>query len=204
EPGTLIKTAEAPDVGYEQELRWLKLAGVQGNVLPNSWTRYDFCQGDGLQLTTFLSYLPGTLKFWLAQANYVFTQLQARSDLSDFFCLDHVYFDLSVDPSFCIRFNQPRGYLFVCPPEDFRAGGNSFRWPDCPAYWSLDPSGADRLSPEAAERFGFPKIRIETRISGTYWDSGVYEGLRRFHQGKGFDPDSQDLARHLGYPLFEL
>ncbi|KAF7353337.1 hypothetical protein MSAN_01521900 [Mycena sanguinolenta] len=36
------------------------------------------------------------------------------------------------------------------------------------------------------------------------WDNSVYEGLRRFHQGKGFDPDSQDLARHLGYPLFEL
>ncbi|KAJ6464400.1 hypothetical protein C8R45DRAFT_499019 [Mycena sanguinolenta] len=201
-PGTLIKMAEAPDVGYEQEFRWY-CGEVQGDVLPNSWTRYDFCQRNDLQFHTWvkLSYPPGTFKSWLVQANYIFTQLQATSHLENYVCPDRVYFDLSVHRSY---FNQRRGYLFVCPPEDFRAGGNSFKWPDCPAYWSLDPSGADRLSRETAETLGFPGIRIQTHMSGTSWDISVYEGLRRFHQGKGFDPDSQDLARHLDYPLFEL
>ncbi|KAF7353330.1 hypothetical protein MSAN_01521200 [Mycena sanguinolenta] len=194
--GTLFKMAEAPDVGYEQDLRW-DCGGVQGNVLPNSWTRYDFCQGDDLlsrMRMTLSSCPPGTLKSWVAQANHIFAQIQAMSHLEDYVCPDRVVFHLELDDS-CR--NPPQAYLFVCPPEDFRAGG-------CPAYWSLDPSGVDRLSPAAAKTLGFPTIHIQTVIYGRFWDVDVYEGLRRFHQGKGFDPDSQDLARHLGYPLFEL
>ncbi|KAJ7094186.1 hypothetical protein C8R44DRAFT_718600 [Mycena epipterygia] len=36
------------------------------------------------------------------------------------------------------------------------------------------------------------------------WHQSVYEALSRFYAGKGFDPNSQDIARHLGYPLYEL
>jgi hypothetical protein len=32
----------------------------------------------------------------------------------------------------------------------------------------------------------------------------VYAGLRQFHRAKGFDPDSQDVACHLGYPIYQL
>ncbi|KAJ6464395.1 hypothetical protein C8R45DRAFT_498925 [Mycena sanguinolenta] len=221
EPGTWIKTAEAPDVCYEPELLWEQYGGVQGDVLPNSWTRYyfgfnvvhltshilsryDFCPGDSLRLLMEIYYPPGTFRFWLAQANYIFTELQALLDLRDFFCAVHVTFRLELVRECRTHFNQPRGYLFVCPPEDFRARGNSFRWPDCPTYWSLDPSGVDRLSHEAAKTLGFPEIRIESRIDANSWASSVYKGLRRFHQGKGFDPYSQDLARYLDYPLFEI
>ncbi|KAF7337270.1 hypothetical protein MSAN_02279500 [Mycena sanguinolenta] len=102
----------------------------------------------------------------------------------------------------------PEGYLFVCPPDDFRTGTephvNLYQWPACPAYWSLDPSGADRLSMEDAKNLGFPAIHIETRMFGRSWDHSVYEGLRRFHEGKGHDPESQEVARQLGYPLYEM
>ncbi|KAJ7486380.1 hypothetical protein B0H11DRAFT_2015954 [Mycena galericulata] len=38
-----------------------------------------------------------------------------------------------------------------------------------------------------------------------WWDASVvYAGLRKFHTGKGFDPDSQDVARHLEQPLYKL
>jgi hypothetical protein len=100
--------------------------------------------------------------------------------------------------------HKPEGYLFVCPAEDFPTGLNSFQWPDCPAYWSLDPSGAARLSTEDANTRGFPVLRIQTQVYGYSWDDSVYDGLRRFHRGKGFDPDSQDVATHLGYPLCKL
>ncbi|KAJ7448414.1 hypothetical protein FB451DRAFT_1289209 [Mycena latifolia] len=42
------------------------------------------------------------------------------------------------------------------------------------------------------------------RVEGYSWDGSVYTGLRQFHQGKGFDADSQDVARQLGYPLYQL
>lgn len=98
----------------------------------------------------------------------------------------------------------PSGHLFLCPESEFHAGVSSFRWPDCPAYWSLDPTGVERLSPEEATRFGFPTIEPKIEAWGRSWDTSVYAGLCQFHQSKGFDPDSQDIARYLGEPLFRL
>ncbi|KAF8181361.1 hypothetical protein K438DRAFT_1550313, partial [Mycena galopus ATCC 62051] len=99
----------------------------------------------------------------------------------------------------------PQGFLFLCPPQDFRIGDTlSFKWPDCPAYWSFDPSGAERLSAKDAIGWGFPSMQLSTDIVGDSGDDKVYAGLRQFHRAKGFDPDSQDVARHLGYPLYHL
>ncbi|KAJ6452822.1 hypothetical protein C8R45DRAFT_847556, partial [Mycena sanguinolenta] len=71
-------------------------------------------------------------------------------------------------------------------------------------YWSLDPFGIDRLSSEDATRLGFPSFELTTNAVGSYWHASVYEGLRQFHQAKGFDPYSQDVARHLGRPLYQV
>ncbi|KAJ7858600.1 hypothetical protein B0H13DRAFT_1471805, partial [Mycena leptocephala] len=73
-------------------------------------------------------------------------------------------------------------------------------WPDCPAYWSLDPAGVKRLGTEEAVHFGFPSIELTTTVFGRSWDASVYAGLRQFHRAKGFDPDSQEVASHLGQP----
>jgi hypothetical protein len=77
-------------------------------------------------------------------------------------------------------------------------------WPDSPAFWSLDPSGAAPLSTEDAKILGFPVIHIDTFIYGFSWDHNVYDGLHRFHQGKGFNPETEELARYLDYPLYKL
>jgi hypothetical protein len=41
-------------------------------------------------------------------------------------------------------------------------------------------------------------------FSAQYWDANVYAGLRKFHKAQGFDPDSPELALHLGDPLYQL
>jgi hypothetical protein len=41
-------------------------------------------------------------------------------------------------------------------------------------------------------------------IRGTSWQTSAYAGLRKFYQGKGFNPNSQDVARHLGEPLYQV
>ncbi|KAJ7107476.1 hypothetical protein C8R44DRAFT_941195 [Mycena epipterygia] len=86
--------------------------------------------------------------------------------------------------------------------QHFQTSASSFRFPDRPAYWSLDPSGAQSLTPEEADRLGFPSIETETEVFTQSWDASVYAGLRKFHEAKGFDPDSQDVARYLGEPLY--
>ncbi|KAJ7127730.1 hypothetical protein C8R44DRAFT_616229, partial [Mycena epipterygia] len=101
--------------------------------------------------------------------------------------------------------NLPEGYLFLCPLVDLRGNvGNFLRHPECPAYWSLNPSGSQRLSMEDASRLGFPGLELETKIWGVSWDESVYAALSRFHMGKGFDPNSQDIAQHLEYRLYKL
>ncbi|KAJ6452819.1 hypothetical protein C8R45DRAFT_638685, partial [Mycena sanguinolenta] len=74
----------------------------------------------------------------------------------------------------------------------------------CAAYWSLDSSGTARLSVEEATRLGFPAFELSATSFGRFWDASVYEGLRQFHQAKGFDPYSQDLAQHLEVPLYQV
>ncbi|KAJ7266117.1 hypothetical protein C8J57DRAFT_1182588, partial [Mycena rebaudengoi] len=97
------------------------------------------------------------------------------------------------------------GYLFLCPLHDLQGNSPSeFRYPACPAYWSLDPSGAERLGSEEAERLGFPSFTLRMTAWVNSWDDLVCAGIREFHQAKGFDPYSQDVARELGYPLFKV
>ncbi|KAJ7664167.1 hypothetical protein B0H17DRAFT_952236, partial [Mycena rosella] len=99
----------------------------------------------------------------------------------------------------------PAGYLFLCPCEELQSNEpNRYKHPDCPAYWSLDPSGAPHLNTEEAENLGFPSIELTMSVRLNAWDARVYEGLRQFHEGKGFDPYSQEIARHLEYPLFQV
>ncbi|KAJ7762449.1 hypothetical protein B0H14DRAFT_2403634, partial [Mycena olivaceomarginata] len=98
----------------------------------------------------------------------------------------------------------PDDFLFVCPTKDFQLGPTSFRWPECPAYLSFDPSSIEPLSTDEAIQFGFPSIRFKMNVYGHFWDTSVYAGLRQFHQGKGFDPYSQELARHLDQRLYRL
>ncbi|KAJ6464561.1 hypothetical protein C8R45DRAFT_1024403 [Mycena sanguinolenta] len=207
ERGTLLMITKPLDFGPEVELAWRIYCGRQGvEVLPTtSWTRYDALrfQAYNLHLPMRISAYRDFSHFWLAQANYVFSQLQTTSDLDDYVLLTHVIFDLRCFPN---PFNSqvPEGYLFVCPAGDFQTEENSLRWPDCPAYWSLDPSGNVPLTSEDAKTLGFPMIHIETMVGGYSWDESVYKGIRQFHAGKGFNPDSQDLAKNLGYPLFKL
>ncbi|KAJ6505015.1 hypothetical protein C8R45DRAFT_791677, partial [Mycena sanguinolenta] len=71
-------------------------------------------------------------------------------------------------------------------------------------YWCLDPSGRGPLSDEEASDLGFPPIGLKTTVGAVSWNDTVYARLRQFHVARGVDPDGQDVARELDYPLFEL
>ncbi|KAJ7315717.1 hypothetical protein DFH08DRAFT_820290 [Mycena albidolilacea] len=83
----------------------------------------------------------------------------------------------------------PARFLFLCPQKDFKTSPSTYCWPDCPAYWS---------------RLGFPTFWCAAEICGFSWDASVYEGLQKFHQAKGFESHTQDLAWHLGEPFYQL
>ncbi|KAJ6555820.1 hypothetical protein B0H19DRAFT_1376843 [Mycena capillaripes] len=91
---------------------------------------------------------------------------------------------------YCIRFDivisandedPPAGFLFLCPTEDFRTGQFSFWWPECPAYWSLDPLGNERLTAEEATELGFPTFQLSTKVLPPYRGPRSALNLRAIH-----------------------
>ncbi|KAJ7104832.1 hypothetical protein C8R44DRAFT_681630, partial [Mycena epipterygia] len=140
--------------------------------------------------------------YWLSQANHVLSQLEIPPKHEVCF---HVY-----EITYFLRFsgpveNLPEGYLFLCPLADLRSNdGTWLTTTECPVYWSLDPAGGSRLCPEDASRLGFPSFEFKMDVYGSSWPENVYAALSRFHMAKEFDPNSQDIARHLGHPLYEL
>ncbi|KAF7340631.1 hypothetical protein MSAN_02135000 [Mycena sanguinolenta] len=164
-----------------------------GEVMPNSWTRFQ--SGDVINSALYLSSSIYPYRAtWLSQANHVFRCLNIMSNFEDYVVVEDMQ---TTEDSLA-------GFLFLCPKEDFRIGSSSLCWPACTAYWSLDPSGIVRLSLEEATALGFPSFELATKVEGCSWDASVYEGLRQFHKAKGFDPYSQHVARHLGYTLYQL
>ncbi|KAJ7821212.1 hypothetical protein B0H14DRAFT_2831995 [Mycena olivaceomarginata] len=202
--GTLLEITEPICLGRERPMRYhCGRDQHKGQVLANSWIRFNSRQVRSLNLPVPVRRPIEGCKSWLSQANHIFTQLQTVSPFEDYVFVRGVQFTLRALPNM-YNTHEPDGYLFVCSAENFRTEPGSFQWPDCPAYWSFDPYGAARLSNEDAKLHGFPVIHCETRVVGHSWDGSVYDGLRRFHRGRGFDPDRPEAAIHLGYQTYEL
>ncbi|KAJ6462832.1 hypothetical protein C8R45DRAFT_523594 [Mycena sanguinolenta] len=192
-----LPTAQGPWID-----NWTISEGGTGEVMPNGWTRFQA----GYVFNNTLPVCCGISRStdwytWLSQANHIFRHLHIMSNFEEYVFLHHIEFQLEIlrttgDP--------PEGFLFLCPGQDFQTAPSPFRCPACIAYWSLDPSGVDPLSPEDATQLGFPTFELTATAYGSYWDASVYEGLRQFHEAKGFDPYSQDVAHHLGHLLLQL
>ncbi|KAF7347162.1 hypothetical protein MVEN_01470700 [Mycena venus] len=174
---------------------------VVGETIDGGWTRFE-CRDvwdHSFEVVVWSTDQPKTS--WLSQANHVFSCLRITSNFEEYVVMHEVVFKLHILGT---ADDLPAGFLFLCPKQDFQSGPASYKWPECPAYWSFDPAGVKRLSEEEATHLGFPSIQLSTQVDRWSWDASMYAGLRQFHQAKGFDPESQDLAKYLGYPLLEL
>ncbi|KAJ7094193.1 hypothetical protein C8R44DRAFT_718602, partial [Mycena epipterygia] len=163
--------------------------------MENGWSRL---HSSGVTAGAFYRVFTANSDYWLCQTNYIISQQNQKNC----FLVSRI--------AYWLRFSEtleeiPEGYLFLCPVEHLR--DDDGRWlsnPECPVYWSLDPSGNQRLSPEEASGRGFPALKLQAIVWMKSWDESIYEALSRFHAAKGFDLNSQDVARHFGYPLYEL
>ncbi|KAJ7509113.1 hypothetical protein B0H11DRAFT_1363248 [Mycena galericulata] len=199
-----VRNFLAPD----SKLVWERRTGNRSLVvIDNGWTRFTLpCDekigiDSSLRLSTPYDW-DKLAQRWLSQANYIFRQYPITAPYEDYALVSHIKYRLKLLAPSEIH---PEGYLFLCPPEDLKSEDVGFiERPECPAYWSLDPSGSERLSPEEAFAHGFPSFEWQRTVDFWSWDEWVYAGLSQFHAGKGFDPYSQDIAQHLGYPLYQL
>ncbi|KAJ7044392.1 hypothetical protein C8F04DRAFT_1250350 [Mycena alexandri] len=194
---------EDAEIAFLAEINVYSLGWQGGKTqehLKNGWSRYRAADVFNTTIMFFMRFSDGP-EPWLTQANYVFSRLQIMSNLEDYVLIEDISFRITIGNT---GEDPPPGYLFLCPEEDFQTSPYSFRWPNRAAYWSLDSEGIAILSTEKAARLGFPSLQRTTKVYGEFWDTSVYAGLRKFHGAKWFDSDSQDVARHLGYPLYEF
>ncbi|KAJ7669893.1 hypothetical protein DFH06DRAFT_1468648 [Mycena polygramma] len=180
---------------------WYNGGQAEGEIMENGWTRFNARDKVGGSLEMLLMTADAVSSPWLSQSNHIFKRCQITSNFEDYVFVDYIQFLVVISAA---TKEIPPGFLFLCPRDDFRTGPSSVGWPTCPAYWSLEPSGAQPLSTEEAMELGFPTLQFSTEVLGSSWDSSVYAGLAKFHLAKGFDPYSQDVARHLGHPLYRL
>ncbi|KAK7027661.1 hypothetical protein R3P38DRAFT_948130 [Favolaschia claudopus] len=179
------------------------------HITESGWNRFAVSELIGIELGENIHFsLSATSRLlrnsdlWFSQANHILNRLFSNAD--NYALLHSVHFTVQLKPQSAqpADWHSLNGFLFLCPPQSFRVGPASFKCPKCVGYWSLDSSGVGRLSVDQASELGFPTIRVSISGSIDSWIGSVYTGLRQFHQAKGFNPDTQDLARHLDYALY--
>ncbi|KAJ7723909.1 hypothetical protein B0H16DRAFT_1737003 [Mycena metata] len=152
---------------------------------------YQSCRADEVFNTEIVfSVVSEDPQTWLSQANHIFSRLQITSNLEDYDLVDEVDFTIVISsPTEVV----PPGFLFLCPEEFFSWQGVSNK-----------PAEDQSNGPSEAASLGFPAIQRITKSYGPSWPTSVYAGLRQFHEAKGFDPESQGIARDLRKRLYQL
>ncbi|KAF8158677.1 hypothetical protein K438DRAFT_1860956, partial [Mycena galopus ATCC 62051] len=203
--GAFIRIPDSGRVDELDQLAWVpnrKLlddgwrCGQSGGIpMQNGWTHFESSEISDLSVSRCLRFGGDSLEHhvWLSQANHIWSHLQITDDYEKYGWVNRIDFTLHFPQSL------PNGYLFLCLFQGAKAH----------TYWSHDPSGTPRLSLAESINCGFPVPQLKLRVSicslkWTQYPSQPYLALRRFHLAKGFDPDSQDVAIHLGYPLYQI
>ncbi|KAK7001918.1 hypothetical protein R3P38DRAFT_3367891 [Favolaschia claudopus] len=179
------------------------------DMLPNGWTRCSnkFAKHSQLRDFSFRLQLccgspeaPQELFSPFAQANYITSHL--GTECSSYSFIGTIYASYSFT-SWQLPESLGEIFLFLPPSRGFFTPNLTrccFTTEE--HYWSFDPSGKDRLSPNEALNLGLPQASLEILVSQIYVDEALFKDLHTFHTMKGFNADSQEIAKHLGLPLF--
>ncbi|KAF9258071.1 hypothetical protein L218DRAFT_840765, partial [Marasmius fiardii PR-910] len=73
-------------------------------------------------------------------------------------------------------------------------------------FWSHDETGQVRLSIEEYNKFGLPTnlyIQVKEHPHFTL-TTKTYKDINKWQHLRGFDPNTTDFARYLGYPAVQV
>ncbi|KAK7040044.1 hypothetical protein R3P38DRAFT_496855 [Favolaschia claudopus] len=144
-------------ISHDHDCGWRRISYAELNEHPQLVLKYHFSANHSME-------------DWLSQANHIFGRLGVNSHFHRYVFVKHISVIAKLRRSRKRCNTSPQGYLFVCPSKDFLTGPASFKLPECPWYWSLDPFGGEQLSEEKATELGFPTFYPRTRISARSWD----------------------------------
>lgn len=154
---------------------------------------------------------------WLSQAEWIFNSLSTTTPVDAFreflvlminvsahvhlSVIQAIHLELVIHGlAQCIEYHGSLPFLFLRQPETQSHGTHiSICMPNPHMYWSFDPLGRQIYT----DSRHLPMIKCTILAEGQSLQPYPYEALRKFHELKGFDPDTQDIAQYLGLPLFE-
>ncbi|KAJ7649172.1 hypothetical protein B0H17DRAFT_1338774 [Mycena rosella] len=183
-------------------------ADFNSEVMCNGWTRFDL-PGRTLGVhhieSSQITYSP----LWI-KIRDLFSASPAAMLVKDIEFSLSVWYpedEYSLDDTFLTNKFPGSLYLFACPLDVRQVGERGVI--QIPAsneafYWSLDPSGVEKLTGGQAEGFNLPSVSFAVRFWGYSWNQTKYDVLQRFYLDKGYNPASIDVAQELDYPLFEV
>ncbi|KAK7026378.1 hypothetical protein R3P38DRAFT_3530643 [Favolaschia claudopus] len=185
------------------------------NIMPNGWTCVLLSGNDILGASFRLPFkiikargdqtspsypLFRQLFAWFAQANYIFDRLGLECSSCSY--IDSICVDCGLTGYIQSR-SPEKIFLFLPPYRTFlSADSTRYGFPREEPYLSFDPRGKDRLSANEALNLGLPQARIDISVAHHFVDDAFLKDLRTFHAREGFDPDSQEIAEHLGLALY--
>ncbi|KAF7340340.1 Reverse transcriptase-RNase H-integrase [Mycena venus] len=194
--------------------------------MPTGWTRVEYLDNPDqnpyfLEMEAGLDYYyeENVMKWWISQQNYVCKHLQCAIDANDrrplhlitgidFHCILNTQLDgFTLQGTFMTNAPQHQVYLFLFPPQVELVDGQFIIMNPNDSekyYWSFDPTGLEQLTHEMAEDIGLLTPQFFVRVIGWKGDESTLDMIREFHAAKGFDPDSQDVAIAMGYPLVDI
>ncbi|KAK7063348.1 hypothetical protein R3P38DRAFT_2818264 [Favolaschia claudopus] len=179
------------------------------DMMPNKWTRVrstEFVEHPRPQDSTFSlqlycgSHQAGVEEFApFAQANYITRHLDLEP--SSYSYIGEVYPRYSL--SSWLPGSLQEIFFFLPPARGFYTSDlTQCCFTTEEPYWSFDPSGNNRLSPNEALNLGLPQASLEIFVDQVFVDEALFKDLHTFHTMKGFNAESQEIAKHLGLPLY--
>lgn len=111
----------------------------------------------------------------------------------------HLFFDQSFESLLHPDGTTLEYHLFLCPLTT--GPRHTLALPEFDHYyWAKDPEGDMRLSKEESDHLGLPRFKLRVYPWATFWEPYHYGAVREFHEGRGFNPGSQDM----GLPLVKM
>ncbi|KAG7090126.1 hypothetical protein E1B28_011735 [Marasmius oreades] len=185
-------------IALSQNARWWSWKDCLGNreVMPDGATR--FCLRDDrskIEVDSVNERYP-----WLSQALSVFHahNIPLDEDLSSY-KLVYSYFRLT---GAFQKSKNKRQRRCLCPTIYL-----FFRPSPYPLYhWSFDPTGQTPFSPDMCKYLGLPfKLTLQVTHCQKSWPTKIYKAVHAHQIARGFDPNTTDFARYLGWPrIFEI
>ncbi|KAJ7303630.1 hypothetical protein DFH08DRAFT_54637 [Mycena albidolilacea] len=196
----------------------------QNEDMPTGWTRVEYQDNPSLDSHPLMAYCGiqyhaarNVEKGWFSQQAYVHKYLQGviAADVLlhlitgiRFSCiLDRQLDGFTLRGTFMTDAPSDKVYLFRFHPqvEILDSQVTVINPPDAEKYyWAFDPAGLDQLTHEIAEEIGLPTPKFSIHPDALLLKKEETNLFHEFHAAKGFDPESQDAAIAMRYPLVDI